>query len=67
VTPGDDPIEGQMMFIAKVFSNEYRDTIRNCFAMSLQIYAKTKTDWAAFPSDEERFISFLFNMMEHSF
>lgn len=35
--------------------------------MSLQIYAKSKTDFAAFPNDEERFISFLFNMLEHSF
>jgi hypothetical protein len=65
--PGDSVSEGTMMFIAKVLSVEYRDTIRNCFAMSLQIYAKTKTDWAGFPNDEERFISFLFNMLEHSF
>lgn len=67
VTPGDSPYEGQLMFITKVISNQYRDTLRNCFAMSLQIYAKTKIDWAAFPNDEERFISFLFNMLEHSF
>lgn len=34
--------------------------------MSLQIFAKAKLDFAAFPNDEERFISFLFNLLEHS-
>jgi len=35
--------------------------------MSLQIYDKARNDWAAFPNDEELFISFLFNLLEHSF
>lgn len=65
--PGDSVSEGTLMYISKVVSVEYRDTIRNCFGMTLQIYAKTKKDWSSFPSDEERFISFLFNMLEHSF
>ena len=66
-TDGDDRVEGEMLFIAKVISESYRDTIYNCFAMSLQIYAKAKVDYESFPNDEERFISFLFNMLEHSF
>jgi hypothetical protein len=35
VTAGDSVLEGQMLFVAKIISVEYRDTIRNCFGMSL--------------------------------
>ena len=66
-TVDDSPFEGQMLFISNVVSNEYRDTLYDCFGMSLQIYALAKTDWITFPDDEEIFISFLFNMLEHSF
>jgi len=66
-TDGDDPYEGQLMFITKIISNEYRQTVLNCFSMSLQIFTKADNDWAAFPNDEELFISFLFNLLEHSF
>lgn len=54
------------MFISKIISGEYRSTIYDCFTMSMQIYAKAEIDYAPYPNDEERFLSFLFNLLEKS-
>lgn len=54
------------MLISKIISTDYRKTIYDCFAMSMQIYAKAEIDYAPYPNDEERFLSFLFNLLEKS-
>jgi hypothetical protein len=64
---GNDENEGQMLFISQVVSNNFRNTLLNCFAFTLQAYIQAKVNWNSFPNDEERGTSFLFNMLEHSF
>lgn len=63
----DTEWEGHMLFISKVFANEYREAYRNCFALNMQFYADTKVRLRNFPTFEEWFLSFLFNMMENSY
>jgi hypothetical protein len=56
-----------MLFVSNVISNNFRESLRNCFALTLQAYIQQKVNWLSFPNDEERGTSFLFNMLEHSF
>lgn len=56
-----------MLFISQIVSSEYRDTLLNCFAMSMEVYAQAKIKNEQFPTLEEWFLSFLFNMLENSY
>ena len=55
------------MFVTKVISTNWREAYRNCFGMTLEIYGMAKVDYRQFPSVDEMFLSFLFNMLEYSF
>lgn len=59
--------EGQFLFISQIVSTSFRDTYYNCFLFMKQVEEKAKTDNMKFVDDEDRFTSFLFNMLSNSF
>jgi len=55
-----------MLFLSQVVSTNYREAFKGCFELTVQVVAKAKADWDAYPDNEERFLSFLFNLLENS-
>ena len=59
--------EGQFLYSSKIVATFYRDTMYKCFLFAQQVQSKAKTDNARFLNDEDRFTSFLFNMLGNSY
>lgn len=62
-TNGNLYYEGQTWSLLKVVSNEYRDALYNCFALSVQVHAYDKTWKKLFDTNDERLYVFMFNIM----
>lgn len=66
-TASADDWEGRMMFLAKLWSNSYADTLYNCYKWVGQMQSKWVEREKSFKDENDLFTSFLFNMLTQSY
>ena len=58
--------EGQTLNVTQIVSTSYKDTLNYCFLFLKQVQRKSVIDNNKFVDDEDRFTSFLFNLLGNS-
>lgn len=59
--------EGKLVFLNMMWSNNYADTMYYCFMYMKQVQKKSVDKNKSFLDDNDRFTSFLFNMLSNSY